>query len=333
MKRTPILTLFITLLAITPAIAQKKKPKNKRKLAYLSAKKADADFKFQGEYSGELGGGDDKQKWGIQVIARGNGKFEAVGYPGGLPGDGWDGETKVKAKGERKGDTLIITSDQGTATIKDGVAAVSDPCGNAVGSLKRVVRKSKTLGKKPPKGAVVLYGGKEDAKNWKGGKVSSDGYLMQGITSKKTFAGPFKLHMEFLLSYMPHARGQGRSNSGVYMQGRYEVQILDSFGLVGKHNECGGIYETKDPKLNMCYPPLQWQTYDIEFTPAKYEGGKKTADARLTVWHNGVKVHDNVKVPKPTRASPVKAGAGPGPIYIQNHGNPLRFRNIWLAGK
>lgn len=321
----------LTLLAL-PASAQKK-TKNKRKLAYLSAKKADADFKFQGEYAGELGGENDKQKWGIQVIALGNGKFEAVGYPGGLPGDGWDGETKVKAKGERKGDTLTITSDQGTATIKDGVAAVSDPCGNAVGSLKRVIRKSKTLGKKPPKGAVVLYGGKEDARNWKGGKVSPDGYLMQGITSKNTFAGPFKLHMEFLLSYMPYARGQGRSNSGVYLQGRYEVQILDSFGLAGKHNECGGIYETHDPKLNMCYPPLQWQTYDIEFTPAKYEGGKKTADARLTVWHNGVKVHDNVKVPKPTRAAPVKAGAGPGPIYIQNHGNPLRFRNIWLTTK
>ena len=333
MKRASLLTLFVVLLAAVPAIAQKKKPKNKRKLAYLSAKKADADFKFQGEYSGELGGDNDKQKWGIQVIALGNGKFEAVGYPGGLPGDGWDGETKVKAKGQLKAGTLTITSDQGTAKIKDGVAEVSDPCGNVVGSLKRVIRKSKTLGKKPPKGAVVLYGGKADAKNWKGGKVSPDGYLMQGITSKKTFAGPFKLHMEFQLSYMPYARGQGRANSGVYLQGRYEVQILDSFGLAGKHNECGGIYETHDPKLNMCYPPLQWQTYDIEFTPAKYEGGKKTADARLTVWHNGVKVHDNVKVPKPTRAAPVKAGAGPGPIYIQNHGNPLRFRNIWLTEK
>lgn len=331
MNRTSLVALLIVSFAASPLLAQKN-PKNKRRQATLTAKEAGPDFTFQGEYAGELGG-DEKQKWGVQVIALGDGKFKAVGYPGGLPGAGWSGDDKVTAEGTRTGKTLTLKGENGTATIKDGVARIKDADGNNVGTLKRIVRKSKTLGAKPPKGAVVLYAGKEDARNWKNGRVSKDGYLMPGITSRQTFAGPFKLHMEFLLSYMPYARGQGRSNSGVYLQGRYEVQILDSFGLAGKHNECGGIYETKDPAVNMCLPPLQWQTYDIEFTPATYEGGKKTANARLTVWHNGVKVHDNVEVPKATRAAPVKEGASPGPVYIQNHGNPLLFRNIWVVKK
>ncbi len=153
------------------------------------------------------------------------------------------------------------------------------------------------------------------------------------MTSKQKFKA-FKLHMEFQLSYMPEARGQGRSNSGVYMQGRYEVQILDSFGLEGKNNECGGIYEVSAPKVNMCYPPLAWQTYDIDFTPATFDDdGKKTANARITARHNGVLIQDDVEVPHATRAAPVKEGPDPGPIYIQDHGNPVRLRNIWLVEK
>ena len=136
---------------------------------------------------------------------------------------------------------------------------------------------------------------------------------------------------EFQLSFMPYARGQGRSNSGCYMQGRYEVQVLDSFGLKGKNNECGGIYSIKDPDLNMCYPPLSWQTYDVEYTAAKYEGDRKVKDALMTVRHNGVLVHRDVELPKGTTAHPTKEGPEPGPIYLQNHGNPLKYRNIWVV--
>jgi hypothetical protein len=112
------------------------------------------------------------------------------------------------------------------------------------------------------------------------------------------------------------------------------VQILDSFGLQGKNNECGGIYTVKAPDVNMCLPPLSWQTYDVEFTAARFDSdGKKTANARMTVKHNGVVIHNDVEVPIATRAAPVKEGPAAGPLYIQNHGNPLRFRNIWLVEK
>ena len=110
--------------------------------------------------------------------------------------------------------------------------------------------------------------------------------------------------------------------------------MLDSFGLAGKHNECGGIYSIKDPDLNMCFPPLQWQTYDIDFTAAKYDkDGKKTANARITVRHNGVLIHDNVELPKRTTASPLAEGPEPGFLHLQDHSNPLRFRNIWVVKK
>ena len=84
----------------------------------------------------------------------------------------------------------------------------------------------------------------------------------------------------------------------------------------------------------MCYPPLSWQTYDIDFTAARYDAsGKKTQNARATVRHNGVLIHDNVEIPHATRANPIAEGSEPGPVYLQNHGNPVRYRNIWLVDK
>ncbi|MHC4880728.1 MAG: 3-keto-disaccharide hydrolase, partial [Planctomycetota bacterium] len=252
---------------------------------------------------------------------------------GGLPGDGWDGETKLTVDSRREGDEIVFQppgDGQGSGRIRDGKLLAFDPDGTQVGDLSKIERKSPTLGKKPPEGAVVLFDGKS-ADNFKGGRMTDDGLLMQGCMSKETFQS-FNLHLEFQLSFMPYASGQGRSNSGVYMQGRYETQVLDSFGLEGKHNECGGIYSVKDPDVNMCLPPLSWQTYDVQFTTAKFDDtGKKTANARMTVLLNGVKVHDDVEVDHSTTASPLKEGPEPGPIYIQDHGNPLRFRNIWVV--
>jgi len=326
MSRLFILGSVVFMLASTAIAA------DKQKQAVIKAAEADADFAVQGEYTGEVETDDGPTKLGVQVIALGDGKFDAVAYPGGLPGDGWNGVEKIRAKGETQGSQTLLTSKESTGVINDGKLTISNKDGATIGTLKKTTRKSSTMGDRAPIRAVVLFNGRT-ANKFEGGKLTDDGFLEQGITSKQKF-GSFKLHMEFKLSYMPYARGQGRSNSGCYMQGRYEVQILDSFGLEGKNNECGGIYTIKDAAVNMCFPPLSWQTYDVEYTQAKYDSaGKKTENARMTVRHNGVLVQDDVELPNATRGAPVKEGPEPGPIYIQDHSNPVRFRNIWLVEK
>ncbi len=290
---------------------------------------AGPDFALQGEYTGKL---DDNASLGLQVVARGKGKFLATTYSGGLPGAGADKASRSEANGETVDGTLVVKGEKLTYKIKAGVAQVEDSSGKSLGKLTRIERASPTLGLKPPTGAVVLFDG-SNADAFKGGKVSPEGWLMEGSTTNQTF-GDCTLHLEFRTPFQPEASGQGRGNSGCYLQGRYEVQVLDSFGLVGKNNEAGGIYETSDPAINMCLPPLSWQTYDVEYTAARYDAsGTKTQNARLTVRHNGVVVQDNVEVPKATRAAPVKEGPEAGPLYLQNHGNPVRFRNIWLKEK
>ena len=98
-------------------------------------------------------------------------------------------------------------------------------------------------------------------------------------------------------------------------------------------NETGGIYSIAAPTLNMCFPPLRWQTYDVDFTAAVFENGKKVKNGVITVKLNGVIVQENIQLTHSTTASPLKEGAEPGPIYLQNHGNPVFYRNIWIIKK
>lgn len=289
----------------------------------------DPDLAVQGEYVGSVGGGDDKTVIGVQVIALGDGKFHAVGYQGGLPGEGASKEKPVETDGERSGGIVIFEHEKTKATI-DGDTIRVEREGQPIGELKKVERKSPTLGQKPPQDAQVLFNG-STAEFFKGGRLSTDHLLKAGATSIALFQD-VSVHLEFQTPFMPKARGQARGNSGCYLQGRYEVQVLDSFGLEGKNNECGGIYEIKAPDVNMCFPPTSWQTYDIGYKAARYnEKGEKTANARITVKHNGVLIHDNVEIPRGTRAAPVKEGPEPGPLYLQDHGNPVMYRNIWIV--
>lgn len=199
-----------------------------------------------------------------------------------------------------------------------------------------------------PKDAVVLFDGKSFA-NWVGRHGKPVGWkLVEGgamqvqpgtgdIVTKRKFNGSFQLHVEFRVPYMPKASGQGRGNSGVYLQGRYEVQVLDSYGLKSKDNDCGGIYTVAAPKVNACKAPTVWQSYDIDFTAPQCRDGEIRKPGHLTVYHNGVKIHDHVKLVKGGKpVTNTTAGMGgdpckPGPVLLQDHGCLVQYRNIWLV--
>ena len=290
----------------------------------------DEDFAFQGEYVGDVRAVDGRSVvFGLQVVALGEGQFSALGYQGGLPGNGWDQENLIPWNGARQADVLTFNGPRGTVIIQRGSGRVSDSAGVEVGHVEKVRRISTTLGAAPPSRAIVLFDGTGVTK-FDQGSMTEDGWLAPGAVTKLPVKD-FQLHLEFQTPYMPYAHEQARGNSGVYIQRRYEVQILDSFGLLPEFNDCGALYRQQGPDLNMSFPPLAWQTYDMYFTAARWDAeGNKTSNAHITVLHNGVPIHRQ-------RTIVTKTGAGQpetayeGPIQLQDHGNPVRFRNVWLV--
>ena len=334
MYRVLLFTLLsVTALTSQPMVAQDKKeaPKTLPRIAVNDPAmlKDDPDFALQGEYEKE---GENKLKSGFQLVARGNAMFDLVFYNQ-LPGDESKNAMTLAAKSTLSDAITVTRSDNVPGSkLQNFLLSPRDAKGFP---LKKVTRTSPTLDTKPPEGAVVLFGKPGDEANWVGGKLVelSDGkFLNPGVKSKQAF-GSFNAHVEFRLPWMPNSRGQGRGNSGVYLQDRYEVQVLDSFGLKGENNECGGVYTQYKPLVNMCYPPMVWQTYDIDFTQAEFDAdGKKTKPARLTMLHNGVKIHANVELKGPTGGGQPET-AKPGPFQLQNHGDPVVYRNIWVVEK
>ena len=195
----------------------------------------------------------------------------------------------------------------------------------------------------PPKGAVLLLENSRNhftqvwtskdggASNWKckGGVFTASG---DDIVTKEKYTD-CQLHVEFKVPYLPSRKGQGRGNSGVKLQGRYEVQILDSYGKeTPDKGDCGGIYDQVPPLVNACKPPKEWQTYDITFrAPRVGADGRITEPARVTVIQNGLVVQNNTSIAGPTGDHPYDREVDkPGPLLLQFHGSAVEFRNVWI---
>jgi hypothetical protein len=324
---------LVTLLSVTFACAAiaadappgaATKPKPPPLPTYLTPEEGGQDYKDQGEYKNDWGG--------AQIIALGSNNFRMVTYKGGLPGDGWDKETKQEINGKREGDKIVFTGTNGyRAELANEKITIKSDAGGPW-TMEKTLRHSPAEGAKAPAGAIVLFGADKNLDAWTNVHIDQRGLLESGCKTKQHFTN-YTMHCEFLLPFKPLGRGQDRGNSGVYMQDRYEVQVLDSFGLKGLDNECGGIYTKAKPLVNMCYPPLTWQTYDIDFTAAKFDdSGKKSANARITVKHNGVVIHDNLEINGPTGGGKKEDKTG-GSIQLQGHGNPVFYRNVWVVPK
>lgn len=191
----------------------------------------------------------------------------------------------------------------------------------------------------PPSDAIVLFDGK-DLSQWKGEHGEAkwtvrDGYTevngTGSIMTRQEF-GDLQVHVEWATPSKVEGEGQGRGNSGVYLQGRYEIQVLDSY-----HNktyfdgQAGAFYGNFAPLVNASRKPGEWQTYDIIFTaPKPGADGKTVEPGYFTVLHNGVLVQNHVPVKSSTTAAAFQGATAKGPLLLQDHGNPVRFRNIWI---
>lgn len=189
-----------------------------------------------------------------------------------------------------------------------------------------------------PSDAIVLFDGQDLSAFHNGEKwLVQDGYAQVqggGITTKQAF-GDCQLHLEFATPAEVKGEGQGRGNSGVYLMGKYEVQVLDSYENVTYFDgQCGALYKQQPPIVNACRKPGEWQTYDIIFEAPRFnEDGSVAKPAYVTVLHNGIVIHHHQEIqggtfwdqPAHYEAHPEKL-----PIHIQDHGNPMRFRNIWI---
>ena len=319
---------------------------------------ADADLSLMGDYEGQWIDAPERHYFDInkplaaQVInvregeyfirffqqhdARADTYFEGKGRLGDgvirFEGDGWHGEVS-----------------------KDGMRGKgSGHGGEAHFELKRVVRSSPSLGAKAPAGAIVLFDGK-NFDEWQrpdGGAVTW--HLLENgtmevrsakndeeraqkiggdIVTKRKF-GSCRVHLEFRYPVEPGLAGQARGNSGFFLQDCYEIQVLNSYGMQGLWNECGALYKALPPKVNASRPPMEWQTYDIDYTAAVWKNGEKISPPRITVRFNGVVIHRDEPIPHATahafdqRLNEVRDEA---PLRLQDHSNAIQYRNIWVV--
>ena len=262
-----------------------------------------------------------------------------------------------EGSGKLEGNVIVFSGNgwKGEVT-KDGLSgSMEDQRSQPIRfALKKVTRSSPTLGMAPPPGAIVLFDGK-NFDHWQHGDGRpvtwhiTDGGAMEvrsvrspedrenkiggDIQTKENF-GDCQVHIEFRYPVEPGKAGQGRGNSGFFLQGNYEVQVLNSYGLQGLWNECGALYKTRPPHVNAARPPMEWQTYDIDYKASVWKDGKKVSPPRITVRHNGVVIHRDEDIPHVTAhafAARFNEPQGDGPIRLQDHSNAIQYRNIWIV--
>ena len=362
--------------------------------AALALAAAPPEAEVQGLYEGTCKDAKGESKLELRMVAQGNGVYKVFARR-----DLGDGKVaSIELQGKTVGEAVTVEGKAGDAEWKGKYAdgAIKGECGElGTFEAKRVEKKSPTLGKKPPEGAVVLLDGKSfdelvraGGQPWYLGDKSKEGWAVWevplraiakqpaawpsketpipegwellkdrrqvdvvlvigedgsiqvprgGMNSKRQFDGSFDAHVEFMNPFLPTAHSQGRGNSGVYLPNGDEIQVLDSFGdTTYKGGCCGGLYAYKDPdtmqvieslgdkpenKFTLAsLPPLTWQTYDFEYRVEKKDG-KPVGKPRVTIYHNGIKIHDNVQ---PNHE------AKKGGFHFQDHGNAVRYRNIWV---
>lgn len=193
-------------------------------------------------------------------------------------------------------------------------------------------------GSAPPSDAVVLFDGKnfdewDGAKDW---KVDADGgFTVKGNLQTRRKFGDCQLHLEFASPKEVKGSGQGRGNNGVgFMGAKYEIQVLDSYdNKTYPEGQCASVYNQTPPMVNASRKPGEWQSYDILFTAPRFAEGKLARPGYVTVLHNGVVVQNHTEIRGETffdQAAAYSAHADKLPLVLMYHGNPVRFRNIWL---
>lgn len=302
---------------------------------------------FMGDWEGQWSAEEDKDPFlGAQIIGRGDDTYEIHL----LPALYHRCEPYAEVTARVQDGTLTFKSGKyyGTVTADafTGGRVEEDPSKNATFHMTRVNRTSPTIGLPAPENAIVLFDGtsmdawvNDPAGPWgiRDGNLMSVSEKGKQLVSKQKFTD-VTAHVEFRLPYMPTETGQKRANGGVFFQGEYEIQVLDSYGLPGYFRECGAFYKVSAPKVNMCYPPNAWQTYDVDYTAPRFDAqGQQIAHARMTVRHNGVLIHTDEEIPfLPTNSYKDRIKPHPrepGTIELQAHGNHVQYRNFWVVEK
>jgi hypothetical protein len=309
-------------------------------LAVTSAVRADS---YMGEYKGTFyPDGKTTMQAFAQVIAEGDDVYYRIVIKATPNEESQDG-ANIEIYGNRQGSTVHIGDRAGgyhwNGQIQNRHLSVRSEYGLHF-ELDKFECKSPKEGLKPPQDAIVLLPFEEGVKpdmsawtnsEWKGLNNGAMQVNKGGNNTKEQFGDIEHFHLEFKLPLEPNNRGQGRANSGVYFAGQFEVQVLDSFGLVHTSGDCAGLYNVARARVNACLPPETWQTYDVKFrAPRLNTDGSIKENPRITVYQNGIKVHDDVEIPYSGNRWKGKSGAT-GPIHLQDHGHPIQYRNIWLV--